>query len=83
MKCGYYLGKGIPLEQIIAKSHNIEGIASTPALLKLAEIKNIDMPIVQAVNQIILQKKSVNHSIDELLSRPFREEGPKGQLLNP
>ncbi len=81
MQCGIRLGKGETLQHILETSHSIEGVASVPALVKLAENHQIDMPIIKAVHDILLNNKEIPIIIDELLSRPFREESIIGNRL--
>ncbi len=47
---------------------------SAKAITKLAFQNKIDMPITQAVNDLIEEKYSVTDIIDNLLNRPIKEE---------
>ena len=51
-----------------------EGMYSAKAITKLAVQNKIDMPITQAVNDLIEEKYSVTDIIDNLLNRPIKEE---------
>ena len=51
-----------------------EGMYSARAIDKLSNKLDIDMPITNAVNDLIEKNKSVDEIIDDLLSRPLKKE---------
>lgn len=76
----YALGKGIgegrsAAELLSDRKTVAEGAFTAPVLAKLAQEKDIDMPIVNAVDALIAGRANVDEVLDELLSRPPRAEG--------
>jgi len=75
MSCGMALGKGETLEAILgARNAVTEGVATAPVLKKLAASKNVDMPICDAVADVIEGTINVDEAIHRLLMRPNRAE---------
>ena len=75
MSCGFALGRGEALEDILAKRQSVtEGVATAPALVELAQRHGVDMPICDAVNAILSGAISLDDAIEALLSRPFKLE---------
>lgn len=75
MSFGKALGEGEPVDSILAKRQAVtEGVASAPAVVALADKVRIEMPICQAVHQLLTGSENVETIIDDLLSRPFKEE---------
>ncbi|MCF6292859.1 MAG: NAD(P)-dependent glycerol-3-phosphate dehydrogenase [Robiginitomaculum sp.] len=75
MSCGLALGEGKPLAEILSGRLAVtEGVASAPAMVKLAKELGVEMPITEAVAAIIAGKLDVDQAIAELLSRPLRAE---------
>ncbi len=75
MSCGMQLGKGESLAAILASRNSVtEGVATAPALVKLAERENVDMPISKAVNRVLSGAITPAQAMTELLSRPLKSE---------
>ena len=75
MSCGMALGKGESLEAILgARNAVTEGVATAPVLKKLAASKSVDMPICDAVADVIEGTINVDEAIHRLLMRPNRAE---------
>jgi glycerol-3-phosphate dehydrogenase (NAD(P)+) len=75
----YSLGKGIgegrPAAELMADRRTVaEGAFTAPVLSRLGRERGIDMPIVDAVTQL-LNGDSVDSVLEALLSRPPRAEG--------
>ncbi len=71
---GFELGqKGNAQEILQNNTRTIEGIYTAPAVLKRAHELNVEMPICEMVNAV-LNGKPLERAIDELLSRPFKNE---------
>ncbi|NNE40542.1 MAG: NAD(P)-dependent glycerol-3-phosphate dehydrogenase [Marinicaulis sp.] len=76
MSLGRELGKGRKLESIIGERNSVaEGVATAPALLKMAKKYGIDMPIASAVAALTTGAVSVDDAIKSLLTRPITKEG--------
>lgn len=52
-----------------------EGIFTAPVLVEMASAKGVDMPIANAVVDILAGRASVDEATETLLTRPFRAEG--------
>lgn len=75
----YSLGKGIgegrPASELLADRHTVaEGAFTAPVLARIAREEGIDMPIVQAVADLIAGRASVDAVLEGLLSRPPKAE---------
>jgi glycerol-3-phosphate dehydrogenase (NAD(P)+) len=72
---GAALGEGQALASILAERRSVaEGLESAPAIVALAHKHGVEMPICEAVADIVSGKLSVDAAIAALLSRPFRAE---------
>ena len=75
MSCGLALGRGESLAHILgARKAVTEGVASAPAVVALGEKHGVDLPICQAVDDVLAGRSDLNQAIGALLSRPFRAE---------
>ncbi len=72
---GEELGKGRSLAEITAEMNEVaEGINTTRAVKRLADRSEIEMPITSAVDAVLYEGKSVRDAVDELMSRPLKQE---------
>lgn len=73
---GVELGKGRPLQDIIAGMHGMvaEGVLTTQAAMGLAKKHNVEMPITQQMYAILHDNKTPGDAIRELMSRPSTSE---------
>ena len=69
---GMALGRGDPAH---AGGALAEGIFTAPVLVEMANAKGIDMPIANAVVEILAGRASVDEATETLMTRPFRAEG--------
>ena len=75
MSCGMRLGEGESLDAILASRNSVtEGVATAPALVKLAEKEDVDLPICVAVNRVLSGEITPAGAMTELLSRPLKSE---------
>lgn len=75
MSLGFALGEGKTLQEILgARSSVSEGVYTAEAVVRLAAAKGIDMPICEAVHNILSGKSGVDDAIAALLARPFTSE---------
>jgi len=75
----YSLGKGIgegrsAVELLSDRKTVAEGAFTAPVLARLAREKEIDMPIVDAVDALIADRANVDEVLGALLSRPSKSE---------
>ena len=54
-----------------------EGISTAPALLSLAAVNQIDLPITKEVNAILHHGKSPRDAIRSIMERPQKREYPQ------
>ena len=72
---GKGIGEGKSAAEILSDRRTVaEGAFTAPVLARLSRQRGIDMPIVQAVDQLISGGSTVDHVLEELLSRPPRPE---------
>jgi glycerol-3-phosphate dehydrogenase (NAD(P)+) len=72
---GVALGQGQSIDEALSGKRSIaEGAATAPALLALAQSKQVSMPICEGVAAILAGRIEVAHAIEALLSRPFKME---------
>jgi glycerol-3-phosphate dehydrogenase (NAD(P)+) len=75
MSLGLSLGQGKPLSDVIgARKPTTEGVHSAGAVVALAKKYGVEMPICEAVHDVLRGAMSVDEAIEALLSRPFRAE---------
>ena len=73
---GLALGQGQSLRDAMAASRGVtEGVFSAKATLAMAEPLGIELPICQAVDQVVNQGADLDATIAQLLARPFKAEG--------
>ncbi len=72
---GIELGRGGGVEAILGgRSAVTEGVWTASAVVARADALGIEMPISQAVADVVAGQLDVDAAIEGLLSRPFREE---------
>ena len=72
---GAALGEGRNLDQVLGERRAVtEGVYTAEAVVALARSKGVDMPICQAMDQILNGGVDVDAAIAELLDRPIKEE---------
>ncbi len=75
MSLGYALGQGKSFEEIMKTRNAVtEGVHTASVVCEIAASKNIEMPICEAVRDIIAGKATVDQAIENLMARPFRQE---------
>lgn len=74
---GDRIGQGVAPEQVVRESRAvIEGIPTTQAVLELARRHRVEMPITQAVYEVLFEHKPPVTAITELMNRPPKAEEP-------
>jgi glycerol-3-phosphate dehydrogenase (NAD(P)+) len=72
---GLKLGAGKTLEEILTEMNQVaEGVNTAKALHGLSARLGVDMPIVEAVYQILYEGKSPRRAVSELMGRPLKKE---------
>jgi len=69
---GALLGEGRTLTDIMAERQSVtEGVHTAKALKKLAYDNAVDMPIAEAVYQVLCEDLPLDQGVEQLLDRPF------------
>ena len=74
-RAGNQLGKGIALKDVIENMGMvIEGISTTKAAYELAKQQQIEMPITEAIYEVLYNGQDVKQTIAQLMRREGRSE---------
>ena len=72
---GVALGEGGQLGELQAARRSVaEGVHSAAAAVRLAERLGVEVPICQAVDEILNRGVAIDQAIEQLLRRPLRDE---------
>jgi glycerol-3-phosphate dehydrogenase (NAD(P)+) len=72
---GVEVGKGIPLSQVLEGRETVaEGVVTTRSARALAAREGVEMPIVEAVHQVLFEGHSPKDAIGALMTRELRAE---------
>ncbi len=72
---GERIGRGLTVEQATKATESVvEGIATCKSLKKLAGNRGVEMPITEAVHEILFENKPVPKAISELMTRQLKAE---------
>lgn len=72
---GVRLGRGEPLESIVKESRTVaEGVRSAAAARDLADRHHIDMPITQAISEVLFNGLSPREAVRRLMERAAKDE---------
>jgi glycerol-3-phosphate dehydrogenase (NAD(P)+) len=73
---GKGIGEGADPQALLSDRRTVaEGAFTAPVLKRAAEAVGVDMPIVDAVCELLSGGASVDQVVERLLSRPLRSEG--------
>ena len=73
--CGEELGKGRKIDEIIASTNSVvEGVRTTQAVVELAQKYDLDMPITQAVYDIVFMDQDPAAQVETLMNRMAKAE---------
>jgi glycerol-3-phosphate dehydrogenase (NAD(P)+) len=72
---GERIGKGLTIEQARCATESVvEGIATCESVIALARRYSVEMPITQAIYQILFENKPVQAAITDLMKRRLKAE---------
>ncbi len=74
MALGIEIGKGRDVEELLEISGTVEGVVTAKSVSMLAKKFAIDMPITNAVVEILYNNGNMKSIIKQLLERPFVDE---------
>ena len=74
-KAGMLIGQGYTMQKAMDEVKMVvEGVYSAKAAIALARKYNVDMPIIEAVNQVLFEDKPAKEAVKELMLRDKRSE---------
>ncbi|MEX0381073.1 NAD(P)H-dependent glycerol-3-phosphate dehydrogenase [Leuconostoc sp. MS02] len=74
-RAGFGLGQGKSLQQVTAEMGMvIEGVNTTKAVYDFSKIYHVDMPITDAVYQVLYKNEPLREVIADLMARPLKSE---------
>lgn len=69
-RCGYALGQGKPLEEVLASiGMVVEGVNTTKAAYQLSASAQVDMPITKELYHVLFEGKSPRRAVEDLMGR--------------
>ncbi len=72
---GERIGRGETLDSILAGMHMVaEGVATTRSGYELMHVHHVEMPITQAVYEVLFEQKSPSIAVGELMGRELKSE---------
>lgn len=72
---GERIGKGQSAEQALAATESVvEGVATCQSVIALAKKYRVEMPITQAVYEVLFEAKTVRTAIADLMARQLKAE---------
>lgn len=75
MSFGFALGQGRAAADILAERQSVtEGVATAPAVVALARANGVEMPICEAVANVLSGHVTLGEAMTGLLERPFKAE---------
>jgi glycerol-3-phosphate dehydrogenase (NAD(P)+) len=75
-RVGEMIGKGKKLKEILASMASVaEGVPTTKSVMELAKRYRVEMPITEAVGQVLFEEKDPIRAISDLMMRESKAEG--------
>ena len=72
---GEAIGRGASVEEAVARTHGtVEGLATTASVVELAARHDTEMPITQAVHDVLFAGRAPKDAIADLMRRPLKPE---------
>ncbi|MBN1553828.1 MAG: NAD(P)-dependent glycerol-3-phosphate dehydrogenase [Phycisphaerae bacterium] len=72
---GEAIGTGKSVEEALAEAQGVvEGVATTRSMVALAKKLGVEMPLTQAVYDVVVEGKDRQETITDLMTRPLRSE---------
>lgn len=73
--CGEALGKGTALSEYLTSTQSVvEGVATTQSVVELAQQHDVEMPITQAVHDVLFEDVHPREAIHRLMDRDLKAE---------
>ena len=75
---GEMVGKGMTVEEAVNSTESVvEGIATTRSVIDLAAKLGVEMPITEAIYQVLFKDMPILEAAENLMTRPLRSEDGK------
>ncbi len=75
MSLGVALGEGKTLDEVLGPRKSVsEGVYTASALIEIAGVSGLDLPICEAVHSVVSGEQTVDQAIEDILARPLRAE---------
>ena len=72
---GEAIGRGLSVAEALEKTYgSVEGLPTTASLIDLAARLGVEMPITQAVGDVVFSGRPPADAITELMNRPSKAE---------
>ena len=69
-RCGYAVGRGKALGDVLAEMGMVvEGVRTTRAAVRLAQLHNVDMPIARQLYSVLFEGKTPRAAVEDLMGR--------------
>lgn len=76
-RCGYALGQGQSLDDVLAKMGMVvEGVHTTKAAYQMAQKMGVEMPITKELYSVLFEGKPPHQAVRDLMRREKRAEWP-------
>lgn len=73
---GEAVAKGVPVDAALASIGTVEGLGATRAAVRLAAKFDVEIPIAQAIHDVLFEAKPVREALVELTNRDPADELP-------
>lgn len=74
-RCGFLIGKGIKLEQAVKEvGMTVEGINTCKIFYEIAKEKNIEIPIIESLYDVLFNNKDLQYIENKLMCRDIKDE---------
>ena len=74
-RCGMMIGQGMSAEDAVKKvGMVVEGINALPAAVKLCEKYGMEMPLIEAVRDVVQNHADPGQIVFDLMSRKLKQE---------
>jgi len=72
---GERLGRGETLTEALSATASIaEGVPTARAALRLAQLRDVEVPIIREIHAMLFENKDVRHGVRDLLARDLKAE---------
>lgn len=72
---GQAIGQGKTVQEALSATNSVvEGVATTRSVVELARKLRVEMPITEAIHEVLFDQKSPTEAVEALMNRPLRSE---------